>query len=260
MTLSFDDEGTRAMERTYTTPDVVRQRAQTLALLAPAPGERILDVGSGPGFLLAQLAEAVGSGGAVRGLDPSPSMNAVATARCAALPQVEVVQGGAERLPFADGEFDAVVSTQVYEYVADIAGAFAEVARVLRPGGRVLVLDTDWDSVVWAVTDRERHRRVMEAWDAHLVDPHLPVSLARRLTEAGLSVTGQQVIPILNVSPDPDTFSVHILRTIATYVRDRLPAGEADAWQEDVLGGDYLFSINRYCVLAYRPAAASPAS
>ena len=260
MTLPFDDEGTRAIERAYLTPDVVRQRAATLDLLAPAPGERILDVGSGPGFLLAQLAEAVGSEGAVRGLDPSPSMNAVAAARCAELPQVALVEGGAEALPFADAEFDAVVSTQVYEYVADIAGAFAEVARVLRPGGRVLVLDTDWDSVVWAVVDRERHRRVMAAWDGHLVDPHLPVTLARRLGEAGLTVTGQHVIPILNPAPEPETYSVHTLRTIATYVRGLLGAEETDAWHADVLGGDYFFSINRYCVLAYKPAAASPAS
>jgi len=70
MTLSFDAEGPQAIERIYATPDVVAQRAA-------APGERILDVGSGPGFLLAQLARTVGPEGAVRGIDPSPSMNAV---------------------------------------------------------------------------------------------------------------------------------------------------------------------------------------
>jgi SAM-dependent methyltransferase len=262
MTLSFDDEGTRAIERAYLTADVERQRAETLALLAPGPGERILDVGSGPGFLLARLAAAVGPGGMVRGLDPSAAMNSAASARCVAYEQVTIAEGGAESLSYPDAVFDAVVSTQVYEYVADLPRAFAEVARVLRPGGRVLVLDTDWDSVVWAVADRERHRRVMTAWEAHLIDPHLPVSLARRLTEAGLTVTAQHTIPILNPTRDPDTYSGHTLRTIGEYVRGRdgLTAEDVAAWQADVLADDYFFSINRYCVLAQRPASASPRS
>ncbi|WP_181782585.1 methyltransferase domain-containing protein [Pseudonocardia pini] len=262
MTLSFDDEGTRAIERVYATPDIVRQRAETLALLAPAAGERILDVGSGPGFLLAQLAEAVGPGGRVQGLDPSAAMNSVASARCLALDTVTITEGGAESLPFPAEAFDAVVSTQVYEYVPDIPGAFAEVFRVLRPGGRVLVLDTDWDSVVWAVADRERHRRVMAAWEAHLVDPHLPVTLGRRLTEAGFTVAAQQAIAILNPAHEPETYSAHTLRTIAGYVRGRadLSAEDVAAWEADVRAGDYFFSVNRYCVLAYKPASASPRS
>jgi SAM-dependent methyltransferase len=52
-------------------------------------------------------------------------------------------------LPFQDESFDAVVCTQVYEYVQDIAKALSELVRVLRPSARALVLDTDWDSIVW---------------------------------------------------------------------------------------------------------------
>jgi arsenite methyltransferase len=66
-------------------------------------------------------------------------------------------------LPYPHRAFDAAVSTQVYEYVADVATAPAELRRLLRPGGRALVLDTEWDSVVWHVADRDRHRRIMAA-------------------------------------------------------------------------------------------------
>ena len=58
--LQFDEEAARHIQRVYSTPDVVQQRAEVLAFLAAQPGERVLDVGSGPGFLVASLADAVG--------------------------------------------------------------------------------------------------------------------------------------------------------------------------------------------------------
>ena len=82
------------------------------------------------------------------------------------------------------------MSTQVYEYVADIPRAFTELRRVLRTGGRAVVLDTDWDSVVWHVADRELHRQVMAAWEEHLVHPHLPAVLPGLLRRAGFRVSG----------------------------------------------------------------------
>jgi ubiquinone/menaquinone biosynthesis C-methylase UbiE len=172
--LQFDEDAARHIRRVYSTPDVVQQRAEVLALLAAQPGERVLDVGSGPGFLVASLADAVGPAGAVRGLDPSAPMNAAARDLIKDRPWAGIDDGDALKLPYPDAAFDAVVSTQVYEYVADIPRAFAELRRVLRTGGRAVVLDTDWDSVVWQVADRERHRRVMAAWEEHLVMPICP--------------------------------------------------------------------------------------
>ena len=164
-TLQFDEDAARNIQRLYSTADVVQQRAEVLALLAARPGERLLDIGSGPGFLVASLADAVGPGGSVHGLDQSAPMNAVARDVIGDRSWVSIDEGDALTLPYPDGSFDAAVSTQVYEYVADIAGALSELRRVLRDGGRALVLDTDWDSVVWHVADRERHRRIMAAWE-----------------------------------------------------------------------------------------------
>jgi ubiquinone/menaquinone biosynthesis C-methylase UbiE len=254
--LQFDEDGTRHLVRLYSTPDVVRQRAEVLALLAARPGERVLDVGSGPGFLVASLADAVGAGGAVRGVDRSAPMNAVARDLLGSRPWARIDDGDAVELPYPDGAFDAAVSTQVYEYVADIPRALAELRRVLRSGGRALVLDTDWDSVVWHVADRERHRRVMAAWEEHLVHPHLPCTLPGQLRRAGFRVTSRHLIPLFNGRLEPNTFSALTIETIARFVTGRqgLTREDADAWVADLrergAEDDYLFSVNRYCFLA----------
>jgi ubiquinone/menaquinone biosynthesis C-methylase UbiE len=78
----------------------------------------------------------VGAEGRVRGVDLSDDMLAMAAKRCAGQPWVSFEQGDATQLPFDDDSFDAAVSTQVYEYVADIPAALAELYRVPRSGGR----------------------------------------------------------------------------------------------------------------------------
>jgi ubiquinone/menaquinone biosynthesis C-methylase UbiE len=125
-------------------------------------------------------------------------MNAVARDLIGTRPWASIDDGDAVELPYPDGAFDAAVSTQVYEYVADIPRALSELRRVLRLGGRALVLDTDWDSVVWHVADRQRHRRIMAAWEEHLVHPLCP-ALCRGISGApGCRVTGRHLIPLFN--------------------------------------------------------------
>jgi SAM-dependent methyltransferase len=234
--LDFDDEGARKIEQAYATADLVAQRERTLELLDPRPGERVLDIGSGPGYLAAELAARVGRSGSVCAIDPSPSMNALAEQRTAGLPQVAVDVGDALALPFADGHFDAAVCTQVYEYVADVPAALAELRRVLRPGGRALILDTDWDSMVWHVTDRALQARVIAAWEEHLADPRLPRVLGGLLRGAGFRLTGAHVVPLLNVGYEPDTYSAHTEPTIAEFVTGRqgLTGDDVAAWRADL--------------------------
>ena len=86
------------------------------------------------------MGAAVGRDGAVHGLDASGAMNVIAERRCADKPWVRIDEGDVLELPYADGTFDAAVSTQVYEYVADLPRALGELHRVLRPGGQALIL------------------------------------------------------------------------------------------------------------------------
>lgn len=256
--LEFDEATSRMVEEIYGTADVVGQRRRLVQALRPRPHERVLDIGSGPGFLACEIAEAVGPTGSVTGIDLSPDMNALAQRRIPATgaAPVSFTIADATALPFADGSFDATVSTQVYEYVADMPAALAEARRVLVPGGRLLVLDTDWDSVVWRSSDDDRMRRVLGAWDEHLVHRELPRRLPQLLREAGFALERCEVVPLLNVGYRRETYSGIGLEGIAGYAAGRqgLTAEETDAWASDLqaLGEDYFFSINRYLFLATR--------
>lgn len=256
--LKFDEEASRSSEATYLTPDVVEQRRAVRAALALRPGEKVLDIGSGPGLLAHEVAAEVGAAGSVDGIDPSESMLTLARRRRPpdGAAEMRFVAGDACTLPFADGSFDAVVSTQVYEYVQEMPAALGEAYRVLRPGGRLLVLDTDWGSIVWHSRDAERMRRVLAAWDEHLVDPYLPRRLTRLLSDARFSVARRETIPLLNAGYDPSTFSAGLMGFITDFVpgRQGLTEADAEAWAEDLkaLGDDYFFSLNRYLFLAVR--------
>jgi arsenite methyltransferase len=255
----FDDDASRKLEAAYLTPDVVAQRRETLRALALQPGERVLDIGSGPGLLVAEMAEAVGQSGRVAGLEISDSMLALGRRRCAdssIRERVAFVKADAVALPFPDGTFDVTVSTQVYEYVADLKAALAELHRVLRPGGRVLIIDTDWDSIVWNAADQERMQRLLTAWTKRFADPYLPRTLARQLQDAGLQVRHRDVLVLFNPQYDPDTFSVANGEIMADFAvaQHAMTRDDAQAWMQDLqrLGQErqYFFSLNRYVFMA----------
>ena len=109
-----------------------RWRGALVAAIDPRPGQRVLDVATGTGLVAAQLA----AGGAdVVGLDQSQEMLAAARERLG--PRATLVRGEAERLPFADAEFDALTFTYLLRYVDDRTATMRELARVVRPGGRI---------------------------------------------------------------------------------------------------------------------------
>lgn len=258
-TLAYDEEATRRLLAVYTTPDVVAQRDAFVRILAPQVGERILDVGSGPGFLASAIADAVESTGAVCGLEISEPLNAVARAHCGHQAWVEIRHGDATYLPFPSASFDAAISTQVLEYVADVDAVIAEMFRVVRPAGRVVVVDTDWDSIVWHSADRSRMNSILLAWEQHAPHPRLPRTLGPRLRRAGFRVDTQQVIPLFNPEFGQQTYSNQMIDLIVSFVtlHADVPLTDAGKWAEDIrdLGekGDYFFSLNRYAFLATKP-------
>jgi ubiquinone/menaquinone biosynthesis C-methylase UbiE len=244
----------------YLHPDMIERRRRVRQALALALGERAIDIGCGPGFLTTELTTEVGPNGWVCGLDLSESMLAQARSRGAGLPGaawLDFRQGDATSLPFADASFDAAVVTQVYEYVADLPTALAELHRVLRPGGRAVIVDTDWDSIVWSSTDDARTSRILAAWDEHLTDPHLPRRLRPLLLQTGFAVPRAEAITTINL--EFAGYSQGLAGLVAAFVVGRrgVTQQEVDAWLADLRRLDaedgYFFSLDQHLFLASKP-------
>ena len=255
----FDVAGAERLERIYLTPDVVRQREQIFQLLDARAGMHALDIGCGPGLTSLALAQAVGDDGQVDAIDIAPPMLQLAARRCSAHPNVRFHQADVLQLPFSHGVFEVALATQVYEYVADIDAALVELARVMKSGAQVLLVDTDWESCVWACRDEARMRRVMEGWSQHIPHPQLPRTLIQRMQRAGFVDVQVDTIPLVNTAYSQDTYSGGMMGFIASFVGglpDYGPQLVAD-WQADVTrmheAGGYFFSLNRYVFVARKP-------
>jgi demethylmenaquinone methyltransferase/2-methoxy-6-polyprenyl-1,4-benzoquinol methylase len=149
-----------------------RWRRALIDAIDPHPGQRILDVATGTGMVASGLAR---RGATVVGLDQSEDMLAGARGRLAHSPDLAsrttLVQGQAESLPFADGEFDALTFTYLLRYVDDRAATMRELARVVKPGGRIGMVE-------FGVP---QSRALRELWRVH--------------TRVGLPLLGRAVSP-----------------------------------------------------------------
>ena len=114
-----------------------RYRRDALRRAGVQRGMCVLDVGIGTGLLAREILDLTGPSGRVVGIDPSPAMMAIAHEQLA----VGLVQGIGDRLPFGDASFDFVTMGYALRHVADLDAAFDEYRRVLRAGGRLLLLE-----------------------------------------------------------------------------------------------------------------------
>ena len=117
--------------------------ANPFSLGALRPGEHVLDIGCGAGMDTLVAAQMVGAGGTVTGIDMTPAMVAKARRSVAetGLANVTIVEGSAEDLPFESASFDVVISNGVIDLIPDKDAVFSEIARALRPGGRIQLAD-----------------------------------------------------------------------------------------------------------------------
>jgi SAM-dependent methyltransferase len=245
---------TRAWMLAQVRDEAARPRPSVLAAIAavaPAAGWRVLDAGCGPGPHLGLLLDAVAPGGSVVGLDLEADRLEVAAAHWAkevAAGRLRLERGDLMRLPFPGAAFDLAWSSLALHHVADPGQAVRELARVVAPGGLVVILDGDdgasfpglpWPPALEARLRAAVFRGAAEDYGGQLdyaYVPYLGRDLPRLCREAGLADIQ--------------------LRIVADV--DRAPLGDARAaeigdWVRDWLDGrvrDYLAPTDRAAVLA----------
>jgi ubiquinone/menaquinone biosynthesis C-methylase UbiE len=241
--------------------DEVAARAAYLDLLAVAPGERVLDVGCGSGVVLRELARRVAPDGVAVGLDPSPAFLTIARELAeqeGVTEQVELHEGDARSLPFADAEFDAVLAVTALSHVPEGERAIPELARVVRPGGRVGVFDRDVDSFIISHPDRALTRRIVACSADHgSASGWLARQLIPLLEEAGLQDV--RVRAFTPLERDPAGFYAGVAERMA----ERAVQAEAiseeeerrwlDALHAEQAAGRFLAGLTHLFVWGIRP-------
>jgi SAM-dependent methyltransferase len=235
-------------------------RRQDSALLDVRPGSSVLDVGSGVGEFLIHLALAVPGVRAV-GVDPSMALTAAARERAeAAGAQVAFVIGNAEQLEFADGSFDRVNCSRVLLHLHHPRTAITEMARVLAPGGRVMIWEPDFDAIMIDSEDLAIARAVRNALTSGLRHPDMGRRLARLLVDAGLELADVTVRagPVASGLQHVQQ-QFHVFDHLDTAVREgSVTAARAAAWREQIQAAD----AQGHAVVtpvAFRVTAAKPA-
>jgi SAM-dependent methyltransferase len=186
---NLDEQG-GYLERVAATDAVQRVAAHTMQALALQTGQKVLEVGCGNGVFLPRLAEAVGPGGAVVGVDHAEAFVAQARRKMAdtglgSLVKVQV--GDACALPFPDGTFDAAHCERVLMHLADPTAALREMARVVRPGGRVVAVEPDWGALRIDHPDPAALALVYDRMKRRNRDSSIGLALRRLMVDAGLA-------------------------------------------------------------------------
>jgi SAM-dependent methyltransferase len=243
------------LERLGASPSEVEARRRFLDFLVPAEGERILDAGAGIGTIALDVARRVGSRGRVVALDPSAGLlgRARTAAEAAGLEGVVVPEiGDARALPHADATFDRTLCHWVLLHVAPQAVVVAELCRVTRPGGRVLLVECDWETATVHPGERDLTRKILQAASDRHLDAWMGRRLVSLLRDAGLSDVA--VLPIVDVETEPGAW-LDFLRTRAPHAvaAGTVSQNEAASWissiEEAARKGGYFFSVTQFAAI-----------
>lgn len=153
--------------------------------LQPRPGAALLDLGCGTGEDVLALADLVAPGGRVLGVDRSATMIAEARLRAGGRAGVEFAEADALRLPIPDATLDGARAERVLLHVGEPAGVIDEMLRVLRPGGRIVLAEPDWATLVIDAPDAGAGRAVAAAAAMRFRSPFVGHALRGLLRRAG---------------------------------------------------------------------------
>ncbi|MBF6333251.1 methyltransferase domain-containing protein [Nocardia transvalensis] len=238
-------------------PGIRRLRQWAHEALAVQPGESAVDIGSGSGSEVIAFADAVGPTGSAVGVEPDPNLLGAAERRAAqAGSTARFVPGDAYNLPLGTDTFDAALCERVFQHLTTPARAAAEIARVLKPGGRAVVMDSDWGTAIVHPGDRHVVHEVIETLVSNTTNPFSGRRLPGLLTQAGLvvdEVGSHALVQDRSVGAGALVARISAMAVargaITEKQRDQLLADlEAGA-----RSGDIHLSVTMFAVLAHKP-------
>lgn len=238
-------------------PDQRQAYAALLETLSPQPGERLLDMGCGAGNLARRLAEMVGESGEMVGADISRAMLEFAR-EGTNLPQLRFEQSDGLALPFPDDYFDGAVLARTLMHVQNPHGILVELRRVLRPGGRLAILEADWGTFAVDHSDRALTRRIID-WRCDAIDGEnwMGRQLAGRCLAAGWEIGRAQAL--VAIARDAGATHFGSLRRCADLALQHEVINQAEygAWMgeldERLAAGRFFATSNEYIILARKP-------
>ncbi|MEQ8652775.1 MAG: methyltransferase domain-containing protein [Kiloniellales bacterium] len=211
------------------------RRAAVKGSLAPCAGGHYLDVGCGGGQLLADLAAEMQGQGKLVGIDISDEQLEAAGRHCAQMPIVTLRQGDVTRLDFADASFDGLAAIHVLEYVPDLDAAFVEIARVVKPGGRIALVSVLWDGYLFTGPDERLNAEINRAWRAHCPHQMLPAAKPKRLAANGFEEISQTPLTLFETRFEEDRTGYWVAKVMAAFgVKQGLPEEACQDWLDQL--------------------------
>ena len=209
----------------------ISRRQSVIDALQVTDGDRILDIGCGGGHLAYSLATGEKAIESITAIDVNSEQLAVAQKLCSGLASVEIIQVDATDMAFPNDSFDKIASIQTLEYIDDVSSLISEIRRILRPGGRVVLVSVLWDHWRFHGAEPSLNDRIIEAFRAHCAHQMLPLAYPEMLIAHGFSDIQRESVAFFNGSMDEQDYACWAAKVAAFFaVGQGVSEEDANNW------------------------------